>query len=156
MNEKVKEFSGYIVHILTIIAYFVLLFVLEIPPVLQLLQYFGFVFFALGIVFLVLSLRSLLGNKSGKLITKGVFAIVRHPMYLGGLFLFLAMVCFLPHWIMALLVLVNLLLIYRSMLDGDRSNINKFGDDYVGYMEQVPRINLITGIINFMKRKRNR
>jgi len=156
MKEKVKEISGYFLHILTLIAYFILLFVLEVPPALKFLQYFGIVFFALGIVLLILSLRSHLRNKSGNLITNGVYALVRHPMYIGGMFLFLAMVCFLLHWIMALLVSLNLIVIYLFMLEGDQSNTNKFGEAYAQYMKKVPRINLIIGISNFMKRKRNR
>ena len=156
MKEKVKEISGYVLHIFTFIAYFILLFVLEIPPALQFLQYFGIVFFILGIVLLILSLRSLMRNKSGKLITSGVYALVRHPMYLGGMSLFLAMVFFLPHWIMALLASLNLIVIYYFMLEGDRSNADKFGRAYDQYMEQVPRMNMIIGISNVMKRKRNR
>ena len=153
MKEKGKEISGYILHILTLIAYFILLFVLEIPPALKFLQYFGIVFFALGIVLLILSLRSLLRNKSGILITNGVYALVRHPMYLGGMFLFLAMVCFLPHWIMALLVSLNLIVIYHFMFEGDQSNTNKFGEAYVQYMKQVPRMNMIIGIVKLLRRE---
>jgi len=156
MKERTKEYAAYIFHIMTFIAYFILLFVLEIPQKLHFLQYFGMVFFAVGIAFIILSLRSLLSNKPGGLIKKGVFAFVRHPMYLGGMFLFLAMACFLPHWIMILLVSINLLLIYRSMLDGDRSNVDKFGDEYVQYMDQVPRINLIAGIYKLWQRKRDK
>ena len=152
MKEKTREFAGYIFHILTFIAYFILLFVLEIPQKLHFLQYFGIVFFVLGIVLLILSLRSLLRNKSGQLIKKGVYALVRHPMYLGGMFLFIAMVCFLPHWIMVVLVSINLIVIYRFMLDGDRANVDKFGNDYQLYMEQVPRMNLIGGIVKGLRR----
>jgi len=156
VKGKIKEYAAYAFHIITFAAYFILLFVLEIPQALHFLQYFGMVFFALGIAFIILSLRSLLSNKSGGLIKKGVFAVVRHPMYLGGMFLFLAMACFLPHWSMILLVSINLFLIYRSMLDGDRSNVDKFGDDYVQYMDQVPRMNMIAGIYELWQRKRDK
>ncbi len=152
MTGKTKEYAAYILHILTFIAYFFLLFVLDIPQNLNFLQYIGIVFFILGIALLILSLRSLLRNKSGDLITTGVFSLVRHPMYLGGMVLFLAMGCFLPHWIMVLLVSINLILIYRFMLDGDRSNVDKFGEEYQMYMERVPRMNLVAGIVNWLRR----
>jgi len=41
MQQKSKEILGYIVNGLTIVIYFALLFVLEIPPALQVLQYVG-------------------------------------------------------------------------------------------------------------------
>jgi protein-S-isoprenylcysteine O-methyltransferase Ste14 len=94
-------------------------------------------------------------NKSGKLIKTGVYSLIRHPMYLGGMFLLFAMVCFLPHWIMVLLVSINLIVIYRFMLDGDRQNIEKFGEEYHIYKEQVPRMNLIVGIFKHLRRKNN-
>lgn len=152
MKGKIKEIVGYFFHVLTFVAYFVLLFILEIPAELHFLQTFGMVFFVLGVLLLILSLRSLLRNKSGVLIKKGIYALVRHPMYLGGMFLFLAMVCFLQHWIMILLVSINLLLIHRSMIEGDRINEDKFGDDYVQYMKQVPRMNMIIGIVKLLSR----
>ena len=154
MKNHIRQGAGYILHILTFVAYFFFLFVLDIPGKLYFLQYFGMFFFVLGIVLLILSLRSLIKNKSGELIKKGVYAIVRHPMYLGGMFLFIAMICFLPHWIMILLVSINLVVIYRFMCDGDRQNIDRFGDDYVQYIKQVPRLNLITGIANRLREKR--
>ncbi len=35
MKNKVIEYTGYIIHILTFIAYFVLLTLLEVPPALR-------------------------------------------------------------------------------------------------------------------------
>jgi protein-S-isoprenylcysteine O-methyltransferase Ste14 len=38
------------------------------------------------------------------------------------------------------------------MLDEERGNVEQFGDAYKEYMRRVARINLITGIIQFLKK----
>jgi protein-S-isoprenylcysteine O-methyltransferase Ste14 len=152
MSEKLKEKASYVFHILTFIAYFILLSILEIPPALQFLQYFGVLFFLLGMIFLILSIISLMRNKTAGLLQTGVYGIVRHPMYVGAILLFSAMVLFLPHWIMLILVAINIIIVYRFMLDGERQNIKKFGAEYRNYMAHVPRANLILGLIRWMKR----
>jgi protein-S-isoprenylcysteine O-methyltransferase Ste14 len=153
LSEKFKENASYALHIFTFIAYFVLLFVLETPPALDFLQYIGLVLFVLGIVFLTLSLLALLRNKTGALITSGVYGIVRHPMYLGAILLFTAMVCFLPHWIMLLLSAINIIIVYRLMIEGEAQNINKFGSEYQEYMRVVPRANPLVGLMKWIKKK---
>ena len=152
MSEKLKEKASYVFHILTFIAYFILLSILEIPPALQFLQYFGVLFFLLGMIFLILSIISLMRNKTAGLLQTGVYGIVRHPMYVGAILLFSAMVLFLPHWIMLILAAINIVIVYRFMLDGERQNIKKFGAEYRTYMAHVPRANLILGLIRWMKR----
>jgi protein-S-isoprenylcysteine O-methyltransferase Ste14 len=153
VSDKFKENASYAVHILTFIAYFVLLFVLETPPALHFLQCIGLVLFVFGILFLVFSLFALLRNKRGKLIQTGVYGIVRHPMYLGAILLFTAMVCFLPHWIMLLLSAINIIIVYRFMVEGDAKNIEKFGIVYREYMTQVPRASPLLGLIRWIGRK---
>jgi len=150
--EKIREYASYGLHILTFIAYFILLSILEIPPALQFLQYFGMLFFLIGTVFLFLSITTLMQNKTGKLLQTGVYGIVRNPMYLGAILLFAAMVLFLPHWIMLILAVINIIIVYYFMLTGEEKNIKKFGADYREYMVHVPRVNLVLGLIRWMKR----
>ena len=152
MSDKLKEKASYVFHILTFIVYFILLFFLEIPTALQFLQYFGVLFFILGMIFLILSIISLMQNKTGGLLQTGVYGIVRHPMYLGAILLFSAMVLFLPHWIMLILAAINIIIVYRFMLDGEKQNIKKFGAEYRNYMKRVPRMNFVIGLIRWLKR----
>ena len=154
MQQKFKERIGYIVNFSTIGFYFVLLIVLEIPPPLEFLQYAGLVLFAAGLLLIVLSIVALNKNQSkDTLINSGVYSLVRHPMYLGAIFVYSSMAFFLPHWIMVILAVVNVLYIYWFMVIGEQQNIEKFGDDYVSYMQSVPRANLIAG---FLRRFRER
>jgi protein-S-isoprenylcysteine O-methyltransferase Ste14 len=153
MKQKSKERIGYLVNISTIVIYFVLLSVVEIPPALAFLQYAGLALFAAGLVFIILSTITLVIKSTDSVINSGVYSVVRHPMYLGAIFIFLSMAFFLPHWIMVVLAVVNVIYIYWFMLIGEQQNIEKFGDDYVRYMQSVPRANLIAGFIRLLRRK---
>jgi protein-S-isoprenylcysteine O-methyltransferase Ste14 len=154
MEKKFIEYSGYFIHLFSIIAYFVLLFILDIPPALKFLSYFGFLFFGLGILFIMLSVISQRRRETGKIFEQSVYGIVRHPMYLGGIMLFVAMALFLPHWIMFAISLINVVIIYAFCITEERMNIATFGDAYQQYMTRVPRINLVIGLIKLLKRKK--
>jgi len=65
-----------------------------------------------GIVFIILSISTLLRKHTEPVISSGVFGVVRHPMYFGSILIYLAMAFFLPHWIMAALSTVNVIYIY--------------------------------------------
>lgn len=156
MKEKTIEYLSYIFHVATIVLYFILLFILDDFPSLSVLNYFAFIFLGLGIIFLVMSMRQHRGKEDQSVVfDSGVYGIVSHPMYLGAIFFFIAMVCFLPHWIMMILSPLNILLIYRFMPLEEKKNIKKFGEPYRNYMMDVPRINLLVGIIKWINRKHN-
>jgi len=154
MQSKAIENIGYLVNAMTILVYFGLLFVLETPSALVFLRYLGLILFGSGIILIILAILALRRDQTGTVINSGAFAVVRHPMYLGSILLFISMSCFLPHWIMVALSVINLFIIYRFMLEGERQNLEKFRDAYARYMEVVPRANLFTGVIRLLQRKR--
>ena len=154
MQQKSKEVLGYIVNGLTIVVYFVLLSVLEIPPALNMLQYVGWILLAVGIALVILAFAALLGKHTKAVIDSGILSVVRHPMYLGAILIFLAMAFFLPHWIMVILSVVSIIYIYWFMVVEEKRNIEKFGDDYERYMQSVPRVNLLSGFIQLQRRRK--
>jgi protein-S-isoprenylcysteine O-methyltransferase Ste14 len=48
---------------------------------------------------------------------------------------------------------VNIAIVYWFILQGERQNITKFGDAYQRYMESVPRINPLAGLIRRLQGK---
>jgi protein-S-isoprenylcysteine O-methyltransferase Ste14 len=76
------------------------------------------------------------GLSLGGLVTTGVYGIVRHPMYLGGILLFV----FNPHvtrtWL-TVSVLAVCYFVYGSVVE-DRRLVRHFGDEYRKYRERVP------------------
>ena len=57
-------------------------------------------------------------------------------------------------WIVAIGTIVAIVCCYLIILSGDERNIEKFGDDYKRYMQKVPRMNFILGIIRLLWRKK--
>jgi protein-S-isoprenylcysteine O-methyltransferase Ste14 len=74
-------------------------------------------------------------------------------MYLGAMLLFLSWIFFVPHWIIVLISSVNIAIVYGFILQGERQNITRFGDTYRRYMESVPRINLLAGLVRRLQSK---
>ncbi|MFO7981431.1 MAG: isoprenylcysteine carboxylmethyltransferase family protein [Candidatus Aminicenantes bacterium] len=88
-----------------------------------------------------------------RLVDSGIYAVVRHPQYLGGILaLFLANFLFYPHWLFGILGIVGAVILYWSTKEEEKGLIQQFGDDYRAYMQKVPRMNLILGIIRVLKR----
>jgi len=55
------------------------------------------------------------------------------------------------HWTSAFLGLASMGLIYADTFKADQYCINKFGDEYKRYMEKVPRVNFVAGIIGHIQ-----
>jgi protein-S-isoprenylcysteine O-methyltransferase Ste14 len=156
MKQETKETLGYVVNGLSVVLFFYLVSIIDVPdvsPVSPLIIYLAWVLFGLGLVLIVLSIATLVSHREVGLIEWGIYGIVRHPMYLGAMVLFLSWILFLPHWIIVLISSLNIAIVYWSILQGEHQNITKFGDPYVRYMETVPRINLLAGLIRRLQRK---
>jgi protein-S-isoprenylcysteine O-methyltransferase Ste14 len=91
--------------------------------------------------------------KTTVLVDSGIYAIVRHPQ--GGtawLLINLGVMLIARHWSSVILGLVSMVLAYADTLKADQRCIEKFGDAYKRYMEEVPRVNFVTGIIRLVRR----
>ena len=88
-----------------------------------------------------------------KLVDTGVYAVVRHPQYLGGILaLFLATFLLYPHWLFVVMGIPGVTILYFSTAAEENRLIEQFGDDYRAYMKRVPRMNIIAGIIRRLKK----
>lgn len=91
--------------------------------------------------------------RTNKLVKTGIYGIVRHPQYLGGMLsIFVTNLLWNPHWIFAVLGVIGCILLYVSIFDEEKMLKNRFGDDYIDYMNEVPRINLIIGMVRKVKK----
>ena len=88
------------------------------------------------------------------LVDTGVYALVRHPQYLGFMLFVLALMLISQHWASAIPGSLGLVLFYLDVLKEERMSLGKFGDEYRRYMERVPRINLLIGILRVLRRRR--
>jgi len=85
------------------------------------------------------------------LVDSGIYAVVRHPQYLAGILLSLALILITQHWFIATIGVVAIVLNYFIALKADQELIEKFGDDYRRYMEKVPRMNFLVGLIRLLR-----
>lgn len=92
-----------------------------------------------------------------RLVDTGIYAVVRHPQYTGGIYaIFATTLLWYPHWLFAVLGVIGAMLIYLSTIEEDRRLIEKFGKDYVSYMKKVPRMNIFLGVIWVLRRRQRR
>jgi protein-S-isoprenylcysteine O-methyltransferase Ste14 len=124
----------------------------------------GWIFWAIGMVLVMAPIIMFPrhgGVPKGKtfvhttqIVKTGIYAIVRHPQYLGGILsLFIATPLFYPHWLFVILGVPGIIIIYWGTKEEDKRLINQFGDDYREYRQEVPGINLILGIIRVLRHK---
>jgi len=77
---------------------------------------------------------------STRLVTDGIFAWLRNPMYVGGtLFLIGLSILLASDWILVLTLLFAVVMHYGVVLREERYLEAKFGDDYRRYKASVPR-----------------
>jgi protein-S-isoprenylcysteine O-methyltransferase Ste14 len=83
-----------------------------------------------------------------QLVDTGLYAIVRHPQIgTAGLLLSLGLMLFTQHWISVALGLPAMILVYLDLLLADQRLIGKFGGVYRNYMQRVPRVNFVAGLV---------
>ena len=90
--------------------------------------------------------------KTSTLVDTGIYAIVRHPQ--GGtawLLINLGIMLIAGHWTSVILGLVSMGLVYVDTFKSDQNLIDKFGNVYKRYMERVPRVNFVAGIIRLVR-----
>jgi len=125
----------------------------------------GWVVWALGIV-LVMAPIIMFPRRGGvtkgrsfvhttQLVDTGIYAIVRHPQYTGGIYaIFLTTFLWYPHWLFGILGAMGTAVIYIGCREEDQRLIEKFGDAYIHYMKRVPRINIFLGLYRWLKHRK--
>ena len=88
------------------------------------------------------------------LVDSGIYGIVRHPQYLAGILMNIALSLMATHWSVIALGIVAAIINYLNTYDEERSCIEKFGEDYLRYKQKVPRLNFVLGIIRAIRRTR--
>jgi protein-S-isoprenylcysteine O-methyltransferase Ste14 len=134
---------------------------------LDLLMYAGWVLLASSIIIILLAgyeFQKKGGVPEGKhlvyttvLVDSGIYAVVRHPQYLGFILFVLALVLMSQHWLSVISGVIGSVLFYMDVTRGEeQENTRKFGDDYRCYMEEVPRMNFVVGIIKLLRRRKRK
>ena len=92
--------------------------------------------------------------KTTKLVDTGLYAIVRHPqMGTAWLLMCVALMLMAQHWSSVALGVPTMVLVHLDLLKADRRLVEKFGDAYRRYMERVPRVNFVLGVVRLLQHK---
>ena len=122
-------FDAFIVHYSTILADFLPVSFRVFPAVLSL----GF-----G-VYLIMKAHAVVFSGHSQLIDVGVYAWVRHPMYLGTLLFCLGFFWLIPS-LLALIIWIAFFVLYDKMATYEENDLRRIlGKDYAVYQQQVPK-----------------
>ena len=81
----------------------------------------------------------------------GIYAVIRHPLYLGWLLMYLAIIFWSQHWLMIIAGVIGMICVYLISRQEDHKLVEKFGNDYKHYMKKVPGMNLLDGVIRLIR-----
>ncbi len=75
------------------------------------------------------------------LVTTGIYAVIRHPMYAGFWLMALAQVLLLPNWVAGPAGIVGFGILFFGRLQREEEMmISAFGDEYRAYMQRTSRV----------------
>ena len=92
--------------------------------------------------------------KTTILVDRGIYSIVRHPQYLAGILISISLPLIAQNWIVLVLGIISILIHYFDTFEEEKAALEQFGEQYKGYMELVPRVNFIIGIIRLFWKKK--
>jgi protein-S-isoprenylcysteine O-methyltransferase Ste14 len=80
-------------------------------------------------------------------VDRGLYAITRHPQYLGYIFLACGFALLSQHWVAVLLAVVGATFFYLQAVREERYCLAQLGEPYEQYRRRVPRFNIVLGIM---------
>jgi len=90
------------------------------------------------------------------LVSSGVYAIVRHPLYLGWLLVYVAVILYGQQWLTAVIAVPGMGCVYLIARQEDERLVEKFGAAYEHYVHDVPAMNMLVGMFRLVRRSRER
>ena len=87
-----------------------------------------------------------------KLVNDGIFGVIRHPQYTGGMVIAFSMCLIVQTPLTYILAIIAMITAYMSMAFEDERLIMKFGSQYENYQAEVPRANFFLGLIRKLRK----
>ena len=86
-------------------------------------------------------------------VTTGIYAVIRHPLYLGWMLGYVSLVVIGQHWSIALVAIAGIAILYGICMQEDDRLLVRFGEEYARYQRSVPRVNMASGILRLLRRR---
>ena len=110
-------------------------------------------------IFVPLYLLARHGGKDGGtymqasvVVDRGLYAITRHPQYLGYILLACGFALLSQHWVALLLAAVGATFFYLQAVKEEGYCLAQLGEPYKQYLRRVPRFNIVLGMIRLLRR----
>ena len=84
-------------------------------------------------------------------VDRGLYAITRHPQYLGYIFLACGFALLSQHWVAILLAVIGATFLYLQAVREERYCLVQLGEPYEQYLRRVPRFNVVLGIVRLLQ-----
>lgn len=149
----------HVAGLILLLTWFLYFFFLHDPAIKQIV-YVAWVILGIGLVLIFWSIAVLLSRgeperrdgwtQTTALVTTGIYAVVRHPLYLGWALMYISVMLFSQHWIIFLLGLLGIGCMCWITKQEDQHLIERFGTAYENYIHSVPSMNIFSGIIRFL------
>lgn len=79
-------------------------------------------------------------HRTEKIVTKGVYSVIRHPQYLGGLLAHVGITVLLSAWYSLLVTPLMIILVYLISRKEEEELVREFGKEYEDYKKRVPML----------------
>ena len=99
----------------------------------------GLIIYVLGMSAAIWGMLSFRTTPVDKPVTKGIYRISRHPMYIGDILIDLSISVACLSWTFLLLVIFLVILYSQAVIAEERICLNQYGDAYKEYMNRTPR-----------------
>lgn len=86
----------------------------------------------------------------------GIYAVIRHPRYLGWLFMYVAVMMLTQHGLAVALAVPGMVCVYLISRQEDRRLTQELGPTYERYVRCVPALNLVAGLARLLRRRTRR
>ena len=84
--------------------------------------------------------------QSRQVVDRGLYAITRHPQYLGYSLLASGFALLSQHWAAILLAVIGITCFYIQAGHEEEAYLVQFGEPYARYQRRVPRFNIVLGL----------
>ena len=101
--------------------------------------YVGLPIFALALAMTLITTHNFATTPLGEPVTKGIYRISRHPIYLSGFVLYIGMGVACASWVLLLCAVLWIVLLSIVVPAEERFLLEHYGDSYREYMNRTPR-----------------
>ena len=139
-NVKRKKFERIVPIVANFIWLLAMIYTVFLPLQLTTIWfYIGIFVFLVGLILISIATINFMTTQSDLMITKGLYQFSRHPMYLSTFCICLGSGFATGSWLFILITFLMVLCFHKEALLEERFCLDQYGNDYLKYMNIIPR-----------------